>query len=142
MKKANELHLITETLRGHTVTEEQLIKLQKEFESRWTKVGIFLDLTDEHFVQQLRRVENRHHPISLPELKSLLDVFTSKHQDSVINLNKNSYGVIREEQTSTNLVFFVDHDSKYGYEKDIRMVTVMRKTDFYTHDSIYEVKLN
>jgi hypothetical protein len=141
MKRANEIQLVAETLKGHTITEDQLVQLQEEFGPTWVKHGAFLDLTDKHFVKQLGRLENRHNPISFLELKALLERFTNDHQDCVLKLSHNSYGVIKEEQVSTNLVFFIDYNSRHGYDKDIRMVTAMRKTDFSTGDPIYEVEL-
>lgn len=141
MRKANEIQLLAETLRGHTVTETQLRELEEKFGPKWRECNVYLDLTDEHFVKQLGREENRRHPVSFCELDALLDRFTSQHIRYVSRLGHNSYGVIKEGQTLSNLVFFVDHNSKFGCEKDVRMITIMRKKDFTTHDPIYEVHL-
>jgi hypothetical protein len=141
MKRANEIQLVAETLKGHAITEEQLVELQNEFGPKWSEHGAFLDLTDEHFVKQLRRPENKHNPISFSELRALLERFTYAHQDCVLKLTHNSYGVIKEEQVLTNLVFFIDYKSRHGYDKDIRMVTAMRKNDFSTSDPVYEIEL-
>jgi hypothetical protein len=141
MKRANELQLVSETLKGHKVTKEQLIELQNEFGSKWSEYDVYLDLLDEHFISQLSRPENKHHPVSYVELRSLLDKFTSEHMELVSKLDHNSYGVIKEKQISTNLVFFVDENGNHSHKKDIRMITVLRKKDFSTHDPIYEVIL-
>lgn len=141
MKKAKELQLVAETLKGHTVTKEQLVELQNEFGPKWSKHGVYLDLLDEHFTSQLSRSENKRHPISYVELRSLLDKFTTEHMELVSKLDHNSYGVIKEKQVATNLVFFVDENGNHNHKKDIRLITVLRKKDFSTHDPIYEVIL-
>lgn len=141
MRRANELQLVTETLKGHKVSEEQLVLLQEKFSPNWEKYNIYLDLTDVHFVEQLSRIENRHNPISLVELESLLNKFTEAHIKEVSLLDHNSYGVIKEPNICTNLVFFVDCNSKVGKEKDIRLITIMRKKDFKTHNTVYKIEL-
>jgi hypothetical protein len=141
MRRANEIMLVAETLKGHTISKEQLIKLQEEFNLDWEKCEIHLDLLDDHFVDQLNRNENRCHPISFPELESILEQFTKKHREKVSKLDHNSYGVIQEPHTFTNVVFFVDENSKFEQKKDVRLITIMRKKDFKTHNQVYEINL-
>ena len=140
MRRANEIMLVAETLKGHTVSKEQLFELQEKFNKEWKEYEIHLDLLDTHFVDQLNRNENRCHPISFAELSSILEQFTTKHREVVSKLESNSYGVIQEPHTFTNVVFFVDGNSN-EQKKDVRLITIMRKKNFSTHNRIYEVKL-
>lgn len=141
MRRANEIMLVAETLKGHTISKDQLLTLQKKFNPKWKKLGIYLDLLDEHFIEQLNREENRCHPISYTEFEFILEKFTSDYRENVSLLEHNSYGVIREPHTCTNVVFFVDENSKFEHEKDVRLITIMRKKDFKTHNQIYEINL-
>ena len=141
MRRANEIQLITETLKGRPVSEEELNDLQRKFLPGWTKYGIHLDLTDKHFIQQLNRDENRHNPVSFCELDALLEKFTMQYREFISSVDHNSYGVIQESNTLTNLVFFIDHNSRFEQKKDLRLITVMRKKDFSTSDQVYKIEL-
>jgi hypothetical protein len=141
MRRANEILVLVEQARGRVISTEELKELERRLNEYFDRWGSYFKITGTHFVQRLRRPENRINPVQFSELARILTAFAKKYASVVSLAGNGETGVIREDSTNINIGFIVDHFSKHRYEKDIELQTIMRSKQFGTSDPVYKVTI-
>lgn len=127
------------------LSSKEVEALEIELNPLWNSRGIHLTIPyrpGTHFFDNLSRLDySFEDPITYNELKAILRVFTLKYLRKIMQLPDRSKGTIVAKKRDVYITFIVDTSSKYGFDRDVELMSVIRKKDFHLKETPYPVNV-